>query len=429
MIQLGRTRDPDDDLNLALAKFRTGDIAGGQSLLDRLAPDDGIGYSKAHRLKAIQVVAALTKGKRGGGGLDPSNGTEPSMVNQSQWELVRLHLTRSGLDQPVELADLWTAYYLAAGQPGEAIARQMDASQLEPSRWLATAQLCANLRDERQWKIASERAEAHLAAKITKNPFDHLTRIDLTRVYVDNQRLAEADALVLEGLRLAGADASPQVLALRRAASELMLMKIDAVEDGSDGDLAKKLLLVAKAIELDADNLRAYGKMLALYQSASSPDDRGVLIRMLEQQIAEGNSIAIAHFALGSAKWMDGEHDDALWHTERALELQPSMADVANNLAWLLAQGDSPDLPRALAMIETALAKRPADYRYRDTRGTILMKLQRWNAALADFETILPLVPPRDRSGVHQNLAEIYDAFDKPVIAELHRIEADRNKQ
>lgn len=260
VIQLGRTRDPDDDLNLALAKFRTGDIAGGQSLLDRLAPDDGIGYSKAHRLKAIQVVAALTKGKRGGGGLDPSNGTEPSMVNQSQWELVRLHLTRSGLDQPVELADLWTAYYLAAGQPGEAIARQMDASQLEPSRWLATAQLCANLRDERQWKIASERAEAHLAAKITKNPFDHLTRIDLARVYVDNQRLAEADALVLEGLRLAGADASPQVLALRRAASELMLMKIDAVEDGSDGDLAKKLLLVAKAIELDADNLRAYEK-------------------------------------------------------------------------------------------------------------------------------------------------------------------------
>ncbi len=150
---------------------------------------------------------------------------------------------------------------------------------------------------------------------------------------------------------------------------------------------------------------------------------------MLEQQIAQGSSIAIAHFALGTAKWMDGGHDDALWHTERALELQPSMADVANNLAWLLAQGDSPDLPRALALIETALAKRPADYRYRDTRGTILMKLRRWNDALADFETILPLVPPRDRSGVHRNLAEIYDALQKPEIAGLHRIEADRNKQ
>ncbi len=194
MIQLGRSREPDDDLNLTLAKFRTGDIAGGQSLLDRLAPDDGVGYSKAHRLKAIQVVAALTKGKRGVGGAEPSNDTEPPMVNQSQWELVRLHLTRSGLDQPVELADLWTAYYLAAGKPGDAIARQMEASHLEPSRWLATAQLCANLRDERQWKVASERAEAHLAAKITKNPFDHLTRIDLARVYVDKQRLAEADA-------------------------------------------------------------------------------------------------------------------------------------------------------------------------------------------------------------------------------------------
>ncbi|HBJ34964.1 MAG TPA: hypothetical protein DDZ51_09435, partial [Planctomycetaceae bacterium] len=430
-IQLGNKREPEDDLHLALAKFRTGDVDAAQAILDRIAPDNGLGYPKAHRLKAMQLVAALTQSDRFNAGgadeIDPLT-VAPSTVNQSAWETVRLHLTRSGLEQPVELGDLWTAYYLAAGKTSDAIARQMEVSHLEPQRWVVTARLCASLNDQRQRKIACDRAETYLTAKITDNPFDHLARIDLARVFVDNQRWEDADALVGEGLGLVGADTTPPALALRRAASELLLIRFDSINGNSDGDLEKKHTLVAKAIELDSNHLRAYGKLLELYQASGSPEDRERMIRMLEQQIAQGNSIAIAHFALGTAKWIDGGHDEAVWHTERAIQLQPSMTDVANNLAWLLAHGQSPDLQRALAMIETALAKRPGDCRYLDTRGTILMKLQRWNDALADFESILPLVPPKARPGVHQNLAEIYAAVDKPEIARLHRDEAARTK-
>jgi Tfp pilus assembly protein PilF len=150
------------------------------------------------------------------------------------------------------------------------------------------------------------------------------------------------------------------------------------------------------------------------------------MIKMLEQQIVEGNSIALAHFALGAAKWMDGDQGAALWHTERALQLQPNLTDVANNFAWLLAQGESPDLSRALVMIDAALQKQPGDYRYLDTRGTILMKLQRWEDALTDFESILPRVPARDRAGVHQNLAEIYSRLGRTELADRHRSEAGK---
>jgi len=424
VIELGKKRDPEDDLNLALAKFRSGDAEGGQTLLNQLAPDDGIGYAKAHRLKALQLVAALTRAG-GNANAKPVDETELPAIDQSAWDRVRLHLTRSGLDQPVELADLWTAYFLAAGKADEAIARQMEVSELEPKRWVATARLCASFGDERQRKIASDRAEVYLAAKLSENPFDHLTRIDLARVYVDNQRMQEAGAVMAEGVRLAGTDTSPQAITLRRAASDFLLMRIESLEAGDD-DLDKRHALVAKAIELDPNNRQAYGRLLALYQSYDSAERRSVLIRMLEQQIAGGNAIAMAHFALGAAKWMDGNQSDALWHTQRALQLQPNMTDVANNFAWLLAQGESPDLSRSLAMIETALAKRPGDYRYRDTRGTILMKLQRWEDALTDFESILPLVPPQDRPGVHQNLADIYSALGRPELAQRHRAEAER---
>lgn len=427
VIQLGKKRDPVDDLNLVLAKFRTGDAAGGQALLDQLAPDDGVGYPNAHRLKALQLVAALTsvKGNTKAGAFDAS---ELPAIDQSAWDRVRLHLTHSGRDRPVELADLWTAYFLAAGKPGEAIARQMEVSELQPQRWLATARLCASFHDERQRNIASDRAEAYLSAKLAENPFDHLTRVDLARVYVDNQRRQAAGTLMAEGVRLAGTDTSPQAITLRRAASDFLLLRIDSIADGAD-DLATKHALVAKAIDLDPNNMQAYGKLLGLYQSNSSPAGRSALIRMLNQQIATGNSIAMAHFALGTAKWMDGNRDDALWHTERALELQPSLTDVANNFAWLLAQGESPDFSRALTMIETALAKRPGDYRYQDTRGTILMKLQRWEDALTDFESILPRVPARDRPAVHQHLADIYTELGRTELAQQHRVAAKRTAE
>src|SRR5438445_652901 len=73
-------------------------------------------------------------------------------------------------------------------------------------------------------------------------------------------------------------------------------------------------------------------------------------------------------------------------HLEQAFRLAPQEGLVANNLAWLLAQPPSPDLPRALALIDSVLARWPDQPNYLETRGQILVKLQRWNEALADLE-------------------------------------------
>lgn len=302
----------------------------------------------------------------------------------------------------------------------------MTASELQPSRWLMTARLCASLNDENQRKRASERAESYLLGKIEENPFDHFARIGLAQVLVDDQRIEEAVASIAQGLKIAGNDRSPPVMALRRAASDLLVLRIDSVPDDADLSLETKFNWVFKAIELDSNNAKAYGKMLELYQAVGSADYGKSMTRMLEKQIAQGNSIAMAHFALGTSKWLDGQLDDALWHTERALELEPKLLDVANNFAWLLSEDETPNLDRALALIESALAKRPNDHRYRDTKGTILMKLKRWNDALTEFESILPLVRQGNREPVHQKLAEIYSALGRTELAELHRAESLR---
>lgn len=425
--QLGGEREPVDDLNLVVAKFRNGDFLGGQALLDRLAPDNGVGYSKAHRLKATRLIAALSNANRNQGLL--AQAAADPQVNQPGWELVQLHLKRSGMDQPVELADLWTVYYFAAGKQKEAIAQQIRASELKPERWLATARLCARLNDESGRKLANDRAAEYFLGKIKENPFDHSARIDLARAYVDTQKLQEAGSLLLEGVKIAAADTSVQAMAMRRAASDFLLLRIDFITGQSADDLSKKQALVAKAIELDSNNSQAYKKMLELCESTDAPENRQVMIGLLERQVAEGVSIPFAHFALGTAKWIDGNHDEALWHTERALELEPNLSDIANNLAWLSAQGDSPDLQRSLKLIESAIKKRPGDFRYRDTRGVILMKLQRWEEALTDFETILPRTVGDERRELHTRLATIYQQLGKDGMAKIHEQQAQADKE
>jgi tetratricopeptide (TPR) repeat protein len=208
-----------------------------------------------------------------------------------------------------------------------------------------------------------------------------------------------------------------------------LLLRIDFITGQSADDLSKKQALVAKAIELDSNNSQAYKKMLKLCESSDAPENRQVMIQLLERQVAEGVSIAFAHFALGTAKWIDGSHDEALWHTERALELEPNLSDIANNLAWLSAQGDSPDLQRSLKLIESAIKKRPGDVRYRDTRGVILMKLQRWEDALTDFETILPQTVGDERRELHTRLATIYQQLGKDGMAKIHEQQAQDDKE
>jgi len=426
--QLAGKRDPGDDFSVTLAEFQSGDFAAGQSLLDQLAPADGLGYPKAHRLKAMQLVSMLTAAPSDGG--DPlADGADRAPVDQSMWELVRRHLDRSGGEDPVQLADLWTAYYLAAGKPSDAIAQQMEAARRKPDRWLATAQFCDNLKDEIQRKLACRQAESHLGSKIKDNPFDHSSRIKLARVFIYDNRFEEAASTLFQGLKLAGNESSPAVLELRRAASEVLLLQMDSVSGDTEKDLLSKHRLVTQAIELDANNPLAYQRLLAMFTADASRENRQTLFQVLEQQVAKGESIAMAHFTLGFANWVDGNRDNAVWHTERALELEPRMSGVMNNFAWMLAHDESPDLQRALALINAALEKKPNELRFRDTKGVILMKLERWEEALTEFETILPRVEQRKRGSIHQHLAEIYTALGRSGLADRHRAEAARKKQ
>jgi uncharacterized protein HemY len=104
--------------------------------------------------------------------------------------------------------------------------------------------------------------------------------------------------------------------------------------------------------------------------------------------------------------------------------MDPNLSVVANNLAWLLAHADNPDLPRALKLIELALTKHPDEPTFRDTRGKIYMKQKRWQEALTDLQFVLARMP--EFPGLRASLAELYDRLGDAEVAAEHRRIAER---
>jgi thioredoxin-like negative regulator of GroEL len=75
-------------------------------------------------------------------------------------------------------------------------------------------------------------------------------------------------------------------------------------------------------------------------------------------------------------------------------------------------------------LINVAVEKRPDVVNYRDTKGAILMKMERWEDALIELETILPRTEGEARQDLHQRLAKIYTELGKESLAKMHEEEA-----
>jgi Flp pilus assembly protein TadD len=106
----------------------------------------------------------------------------------------------------------------------------------------------------------------------------------------------------------------------------------------------------------------------------------------------------VGHFALSVIAVLEEDTDEAIRQLERTLELDPEQTLVKNNLAWLLAARESPDLDRAMELANSAVAKAPQIATYRDTLGTILLKRGDAAQAVTDALSVEPAVEHESES-------------------------------
>ncbi len=386
--------ESDDIYQLARCYDALGQADRAGELVHRIAPEDATGHPDAHLRLALELLAEKSPGatRRAAGHLLRAVETRPNFA-VAQALLAQLHL--------------------AAGNKFEASQHLAEAVASHPELALSLAQIAAtqgNADTTGRWATA---AIAHFAPIARSRPTDADAQLHYAEALYLARRYAEAAKVARAALKRAD---DPR---LRQLVVDIYV----AWSAGPAGELTgDRLTRIEEGLSINPES----GPLLQALAAATGGNTLPALAakRIIERRLADtGSAGSAAHLAVGIEALKRGDAAAARKHLERAHELNPSSPIIANNLAWVLANGPNPDLANALKYADAALGRLPDEPNLRDTRGQILAKLGRWQEAIRDLEFALIRVPPnRD---THVALAQAYRALNLPTLADLHGQKAE----
>ncbi|MFQ5428727.1 MAG: tetratricopeptide repeat protein [Phycisphaerae bacterium] len=145
-----------------------------------------------------------------------------------------------------------------------------------------------------------------------------------------------------------------------------------------------------------------------LLASTGRPEDfeqaRGLVRHVLEANPGSAEALAkLAWFAYRS-----GDVEGAERAYRKVVAIRPRDAQALNALAWILSE-EKRDAAAALAFAEQGLAFHPSNFHLLDTRGVILLRLDRLDEAQADFQRCIDLTDrfPGTRAQAWLHLARV----------------------
>lgn len=213
----------------------------------------------------------------------------------------------------------------------------------------------------------------------------------------------------------------PQDQRLRDHVYDLCLSQASRSRVQSVQSPAKIVQWLTQACQLHPDR----DEPLLLLGQLSAADSRlGQQARTtLDQLAAATPPPPRLHAVMGSIAYARGDPVGARMHLEQACQQNPQDAQSLNNLAVLLDTEPPVDQVRALELVTAALAFDPRNTMYRETRGQILLRLQRYAEAVTDLEYALNGLG--DQPKIHAALATAYDKLGQVEVARMHRQLAD----
>lgn len=374
----------------------TGRETRAQWLFRKLAPDDRRGYAPAHRKRAIAMANSIT-----------------SQSSSDDIRVMREQLTDSDQQQSPTMARAWAAYFLAINQPTLAIERLEQAVSEYPELSLVLGNLYLSNRQIERARTSYTSASAFLRKRLEQDPENTRLRITFASTLLKLGELDECQAVLELGAKLDPKGPYKQLLA------SLYTNRHDMLKTQAGVDLSVLLMNLHEALKYDPNHTAAYERLLSYSQGTT--EGQTSLTEILNEVIAQGQEPGLAHFAMSILKWKEKDVPASRFHLERAYALLPEIPFIANNLAWLLATEEPVDLNRALSLIEPAVKEYPNEPRLLDTRGTIRMKLEKWNEALDDFERALQYqIAEASQTELHEKLAIVYGKLHQPELEKKH---------
>lgn len=214
--------------------------------------------------------------------------------------------------------------------------------------------------------------------------------------------------------------------ACRRFLGRIFVRWSDHVFEESPDNVSRRMELLQQAIVVAPDEPEALTRLVNIANSAGEGADQAE--RWMKEVLAkgEGRGKAVIHFLLGTMAAGKGDMDAALRHLTLSNELNPRTAVTLNNVAFVLAHTENPDLPRALEMSDQAVRLAPNNASFLETRGQILTRMGEYSNAIVDFEKAINQIRSVSTLiNAHGSLATCYENLGDPELAQLHREEAE----
>lgn len=389
------------DFALAVVYGELGYAGRAMEVFLKLAPVNRSGFPKAHRHLAILISS------------DRSSVRDNATLNAWHW-----HLTHADQTESPAVQESFGNYYLAVDDIPSAISSFSKAAASYPQLYLVVANLHARLGNTEFRAATLQQSKLRFAEKVTQDPYDRDSRVVYATTLLALGNLSEAEQVLRTGMRL---DPEGPYQSLLAATFVQLHDKLMAMGPETHAEALQQL---RNAFEFDANFAPAMSRLLGyaeIDQTAIAEFES-----MMNEILASGRGTALAHLALSNLAWLKKDTDKTTFHLEQAIALDATMPVIANNLAWMLAHGDPPELDRALNIAQAVIEDFPDNPRFLDTRGTILIKMGRNKEGLVDLEKALPLMP--DAKSIHEKIAAAYEGLGMESLAELHRRKANPDR-
>lgn len=406
---------------IGMIMAQRGSLNQAKERMRRIAPDDREGYVPAHAWMAQYLIAQrsmlreltseyvqttlhhLTTAIKG------SRVPLPLLLTGSQflWEINQRDLAVELLQRAAQ-AD--PQYSLSLAKSARALSNLRRSGEAVPSPSASNRGLSVSRLDDLA-AHAEQQAESLFTENLRKDPRDSRTRLLLAEAYVNQRRLADAEALLREGLLL---KETPQ---LKRGLSEVWRLRYVVSCNTVDGKLSADIQALETALFIDPSNPMIAQEVAQLARMGGDKPPKD-LLDQLRSFLADGKATSATHAWIAEHHLVRGEYKESIPHLEQVVNRVPEAADYLNNLAYVLAKVAPQRLGQALGFSRRATKVDPLRADFHDTQGIVLMKMSNATEALTAFEEAIRLEP--SRAEFHTRAAEAYAKLGDQVMADQH---------
>lgn len=410
LMQLGVQTDS-GAFQTAIAIAEKGDIAEAYNMMQKLASADSPGYQWAHLWQAQQLIDGNIR-------MPPSESLPLALNHLDQVK------TRSGDLAQIEY--LKGMAYFKMGRVDDAVNSLKNAAREMPVAYALLMQICSSNGDTESARSNANEIWAHLKRK--KIDRKTLSSAELQWQMTAANLLGDPDKVA----QSAGEwfDAYPDAPKARFNYALSLLRIVNAwLDDVDDRWEVKGELIPVQQLKEAADMMldQEFDQVRATLARIWKMRNSSVKVKTFYNRILDVDDSqeepvqlsgrAIEFFGTSAAAEGDWETADGL--LAKATEADPTWGLAWNNRAFVLREAFPDRLDEAIGYADKAIELQPNDAEFRETRGMLLLKAERWEAAVPDLEMAVNGLVEQSKP-IHLALAKAYENLGKKKLASVH---------